>query len=129
MSKISIIFALSLSLVLSHDFSNFVEFNEKICDSLSQFDNHLRQQLNNISSDAKKIIDFVVNGTDKGVTYRELTQFVDQFGPRLTGTENLEKSIDYMVSLLNKEGHDKVYTEDVTVPKWVKMSKLHFPDH
>ena len=100
-------------------------FNEWMCYLMPDFSPELRQQIRSISSDAQKIIDFVVNGNDKGVTYRELSYFVDRFGSRLTGTRNLEDAIDYMVKLLNTEGHDKVYTEKANVPRWVRIDKPH----
>ena len=97
-----------------------IVFDERVCDLVPEFNEQLKQQIRNISSDAQKIIDFVVNGNDTGVTYRELSYFVDRFGSRLSGTRNLEDAIDYMVELLNTEGH-KVHTEDVIVPQWVRF--------
>ncbi|KAI5743603.1 hypothetical protein M8J77_020089 [Diaphorina citri] len=50
-------------------------------------------------------------------TYSTLANFVDKFGPRMTGSEALENSIDFMV----KESKDfglEVWTENVTAPKW-----------
>jgi carboxypeptidase Q len=100
--------------------TNGIVFDERVCDLVPEFNEQLRQQIRNISSDAQKIIDFVVNGEDRGVTYRELSYFVDRFGSRLSGSRNLEDAIDYMVQLLNTEGH-KVHTEEVAVPKWVRL--------
>jgi len=94
-------------------------FDERVCDFVPQFTDQIRNQIRNISTDVQKIIDFVVNGPDSGVTYNELSKFVDKFGPRLAGTQNLEDAIDYMVDLLDKEGHDNVHTEQAIVPQWV----------
>ena len=94
-------------------------FDGKICETIPQFNQKLKDQIRRLSSDAHKIIESVVNGSEKGVTYRELSRFVDKFGHRLTGTKALEESINYMVDVLKKETHDNVYTEDVTVPTWV----------
>ncbi|XP_054158520.1 carboxypeptidase Q-like [Oppia nitens] len=97
-------------------------FDPKICESLPEFNTKIRQQIANISADVQKIIDYVVNddGPDSGLTYKELEKFVDQFGSRFTGTANLESAIDYMVDRLKRERHDKVYTENVTVPVWIR---------
>lgn len=60
----------------------------------------------------------VLNGPLKGVAYRQLATFVDNFGPRFTGSEALENSIDYLVDFLNQSGLDNVHTENATVPIW-----------
>ncbi|XP_054158518.1 carboxypeptidase Q-like [Oppia nitens] len=95
-------------------------FDPIICESLPKFNTEIRQQIANISADIQKIIDYVVNGPDSGLTYKELALFVDQFGSRFTGTANLESAIDYMVDRLKRDKHDKVYTENVTVPVWIR---------
>ncbi|CAG2105142.1 unnamed protein product [Medioppia subpectinata] len=99
---------------------NCIEFDAKICDSLPQFDGRLRERIANISTDVQKIIDYVVNGADRGVTYNELAKFVDTFGSRLVGTKNLENAIDYMLDLLKTEGHDNVHGEPCAVPVWTR---------
>ncbi|CAG2177384.1 unnamed protein product, partial [Oppiella nova] len=88
------------------------------CDSVPEFTPELRQQIASLKGDVNKIINFVMNGGDSGVTYNELATFVDRFGPRHLGTRVLEDSIDYVVDLLNKEGHDGVRTESLPVPIW-----------
>ena len=109
-----------LSQVLSNQFTEKRDhFDEKVCENVTEFNDQLRQQLKSISTDAEKILDLVINGEDKGVTYRELAKFVDRFGPRLAGHPMLEHSIDYLVELLRKEQHETVYTEEVQVPRWV----------
>lgn len=50
-------------------------------------------------------------------TYSTLASFVDKFGPRMTGTEALENSIDYMVKE-SREFQLNVWTENITAPKW-----------
>lgn len=52
--------------------------------------------------------------------FERLTYLVDTFGPRLSGSENLEKSIDWIVEEMKKEGFDKVWTQPVKVPHWVR---------
>lgn len=64
------------------------------------------------------IISSLTNGKFKGGTYRELTDFVDKFGPRLSGTQNLEDSIDYMLQLLNEYDLENVHGEELQVPHW-----------
>uniref|UniRef100_V5I8M9 Carboxypeptidase Q n=1 Tax=Anoplophora glabripennis TaxID=217634 RepID=V5I8M9_ANOGL len=67
---------------------------------------------------ANTIINSLTNGKFKGGTYKELTDFVDKFGPRLSGTQNLEDSIDYMLDLLNQYELENVHGEELQVPHW-----------
>ncbi|CAG2114029.1 unnamed protein product [Medioppia subpectinata] len=78
----------------------------------------MREEIRNLSTDVNKIIDFVMTGADRGVTYDELALFIDKFGPRHLGTANLENSIDYMLDRLTREGHDIVGSEKLVVPIW-----------
>lgn len=87
-------------------------------------ENH-RNKIFDLKSDIEKIIDHVMR-TKPGQTYKDLTLFVDKFGARFTGTENLEKSIDYMLDLLKREGHDNVHGESVEVPRWVGSSRTRY---
>ncbi|XP_076465000.1 carboxypeptidase Q-like [Babylonia areolata] len=66
------------------------------------------------------IIDFTVNGKGQNQTYTRLAEFVDKFGSRLAGSQNLENAIDYMINILTKEGLDNVHGEAVTIPHWVR---------
>ena len=88
-----------------------------MCDPRFVF--HFKPQIAAIASDVHRIIEHVLSAKHSGETYEALSVFVDKFGPRFTGTQNLEHSIDYMLDLLRKEGHDNVRGENVTVPKWV----------
>lgn len=42
----------------------------------------------------------------------------DEFGARMTGSQNLEDAIDYMVDQMKNAGLDNVHTENATVPHW-----------
>ncbi len=50
-----------------------------------------------------------------------LAELCDNFGPRLSGSDNLEKAIDWIENKLRLEGYDSVWTEEVMVPKWVRI--------
>ena len=41
----------------------------------------------------------------------------------ITGTQNLENSIDYMLAQLNKDGLDNVHGEEVYVTRWVRNNE------
>ena len=91
---------------------------ESHCETDQLFTKQFLPQLTKLQPAINRIVDHVVHG-HPGETYRAVTSFVDFFGPRLTGTPNLERSIDHMLTLLRKEGHNNVHGENVTVPDWV----------
>ena len=95
-------------------------FTGQGCDSDHLFTSTYRSQIGAIAGDVHKIITHLVNATESGRTYQQLADFVDRFGSRLTGSENLEKSIDYVLDLLTAERHDNVHGEPVPVPKWTR---------
>ncbi|XP_063909154.1 carboxypeptidase Q-like [Zophobas morio] len=82
--------------------------------------NELKTEIASYSSTVEKIINAAVNGSFKGVTYQELTLFVDTFGNRIAGSQNLENAIDYMINKSIADGLDNVHGEDVQVPHWVR---------
>ena len=100
-------------------------FDSSICERVPYFNEYLKYEIRNKSQDVNRIIDFVLNGPDKGVTYNELGKFVDEFGSRLAGTKNLENAIDYMLKLLQIEKHDNVHGEKVQVPVWVNIININ----
>src|SRR6185436_7378202 len=52
--------------------------------------------------------------------WRRLAEVTDTFGPRFSGTEALERAIDWAVAEMKKDGLDNVHKEPVMVPKWVR---------
>jgi carboxypeptidase Q len=52
--------------------------------------------------------------------YDRLAYFVDTFGHRLSGSESLERSIDWMLEAMRADGLDNVRGEPVVVPHWVR---------
>ena len=52
--------------------------------------------------------------------FDRLSELVDRFPARISGSENLEKAIDWIVLEMKKDGFDAVYTQPVMVPKWVR---------
>lgn len=66
------------------------------------------------------IIDYVVSGPFKGRTYNELAKFVDTYGARISGSQVLEDSIDYMIQLTRVEEINDIVTEELEVPHWIR---------
>ncbi len=52
--------------------------------------------------------------------YDRLGYVVDTFGPRISGSENLEKAIDWIEAEMQSDGLQNVHTEGVMVPHWVR---------
>lgn len=65
-----------------------------------------------------KIAKEILNGSYTGDTWNSLSEFVDRFGPRFSGSKSLENSIDYMVDKLKEVGLENVHTENATIPRW-----------
>lgn len=84
----------------------------------------LIHEINGYQSTVQRIIDASTRGFFKGRTWRTLAKFVDKFGSRIAGSENLEHSIDYMVDLLKKSKLENVHTEPALVPKYSLLSIL-----
>lgn len=80
-----------------------------------------------ITTNIKRISEKISEST---FGWERLAILCDNFGPRFSGTENLNKAIDWIEKELRKDGFDSVWTEEVMVPKWVRISeecKLIYP--
>ncbi|RWS15007.1 transferrin receptor-like protein [Dinothrombium tinctorium] len=77
------------------------------------------EEISSKATIVNRIINVLTKGNEAGVTYNELEKFVDKFGPRMTGTETLENSIDYMLDLLRRNGLN-ARTEEVEAPFWIR---------
>jgi carboxypeptidase Q len=52
--------------------------------------------------------------------WHKLARLTDTFGHRLSGSESLERAIDWMLAEMRREGLDNVRGEPVMVPRWVR---------
>ncbi|XP_046574508.1 carboxypeptidase Q-like [Haliotis rubra] len=80
----------------------------------------VKDEIKSHRADAERIINLVVNGSAKGQTYNRLAEFVDTFGSRIAGSQNLENAIDYMMKKLNEDDLENVHGESAMVPHWVR---------
>lgn len=67
--------------------------------------------------DALKIMNAAMNDDE---AFKKLTYFVDKFGHRFSGTESLENSIDWILDKMKKQPFDRVTSQKVMVPQWVR---------
>ncbi len=52
--------------------------------------------------------------------HQRLAELCDTFGPRFSGTTNLEAAIDWALAKMKADGLENVHGEDVMVPHWVR---------
>ena len=52
--------------------------------------------------------------------YDRLGEMLDTFGPRFSGSTNLEKALEWIIDEMNNDGLDNVHGEEVMVPKGVR---------
>ena len=52
--------------------------------------------------------------------YRRLARLVDGFGHRLSGSESLERALDWIVDEMKRDGFENAHKEPVTVTRWVR---------
>src|SRR5690606_32618726 len=57
------------------------------------------------------------------VAYAIVEGLTTEIGPRLAASENDQKARDWMVARFKALGFDKVWTEPVSYPKWVRRSE------
>lgn len=77
--------------------------------------------LGEIAKKHKKNADLIINRSmADSQGYNRLGEMLDTFGPRLSGSTNLEKTLEWIKSEMKKDGLDNVRGEDVMVPKWVR---------
>jgi carboxypeptidase Q len=67
--------------------------------------------------DAQRLI---AAATTDQFAWDRLAELTDTFGARLTGSENLTRAIAWAAETMKKDGLDRVRTEKVMGPKWVR---------
>jgi len=58
--------------------------------------------------------------TNTDFAWQRLARLCDTFGPRFSGTTNLEAAIDWVLAQMKNDGLDNVHGEEVMVPHWVR---------
>ena len=52
--------------------------------------------------------------------YKRLEYLCDTYGPRLSGSKNLERSIEWILKKMKQDGLENVKGQRVKVPTWVR---------
>ena len=81
---------------------------------------HVKSEISKYQNAATDIIEYLTKGPGKHQVYDRLAKFVDTFGSRIAGSQNLENAIDYMLDELKSDGLDNVAGEEVSVIHWVR---------
>lgn len=66
---------------------------------------------------AQRLIDAALADS---AAYQRLTELTDGFGHRFSGSDNLERALDWIISEMEKDGLANVHGEPVLVPRWVR---------
>jgi hypothetical protein len=60
---------------------------------------------------------------ENGHAYKNLEYLCKQIGPRLSGSVNAQKSVDWTKKLMEDYGFDRVYLQELMVPVWERGAK------
>ncbi|MBM2817059.1 MAG: peptidase [Ignavibacteria bacterium] len=72
---------------------------------------------------AKKIYEAAMSDT---TAFERLAYMCDTYGPRISGSQNLENALDWAEKEMNTDGFDKVGTDETLVPRWVRGAESCF---
>ena len=76
---------------------------------------------NDIKNEYGDISKKVIRSLDiDSLAYNRLSYLCDMFGPRLSGSKNLEKAIDWIIKEMKNDGLSNVRGERVKVPTWIR---------
>ena len=59
----------------------------------------------------------------RGKSYEWLRYLTKQIGPRLSGSAGAQKAVDWTKQIMEQQGFDRVFLQDVMVPHWVRGAK------
>ena len=62
----------------------------------------------------------IAAATNSDFAWQRLARLCDTFGPRFSGTTNLEAAIDWILAEMKMDGLENVHGEEVSVPHWVR---------
>lgn len=84
-----------------------------LCTSLT-FSDNIKEKYMDVS------LRIISQALSDSTAYDRLAYLCDTFGPRLSGSKNLENSINWILMEMKKDGLDKVQGQRVRVPSWIR---------
>lgn len=90
-----------------------------ICILLINIDVVAQYSESEISSKYSVVADKILKETSKdSSSWDKMAYLCDSFGPRFSGSKNLENALDWIHSQMKKDGLENVRKEEVMVPHW-----------
>jgi len=80
-------------------------------------------QAQNTPTDSAVIRSLFSETLTNGKSYAWLRHLTKQIGPRLSGSSGAQKAVDWTRQTLEQQGFDRVFTQEVMVPHWVRGAK------
>lgn len=111
-------FSSTIGSVIDNNVDNYAD--EKYGRTSCNLPDNLVKEIAGYQPTVNKIINEILNGKFKGKTWESLAELTDNFGPRMSCTESLEKATDFVVASMKKNGLENVHTENATVPWWIR---------
>ena len=87
------------------------------CSTNGGYTNQLGEIAKKFEKNGNLIIDKAMSDSQG---YDRLGEMLDTFGPRFSGSTNLEKSLEWIIDEMKKDGLENVHGEEVMVPKWIR---------
>lgn len=75
------------------------------------------------SNDEVKLREIYTSALTNSKCYSWLDDLSNKIGPRLSGSANAQKAVDYTKAQMETMGFDRVFLQEVMVPKWVRGEK------
>ncbi|GAB3986393.1 M28 family peptidase [Spirosoma daeguense] len=75
------------------------------------------------TSDSLTIRKIYDEALSNGKSYEWLRYLTKKIGPRLSGSAGAQKAVDWTKQLMEQQGFDRVFLQDVMVPHWVRGAK------
>jgi len=74
-----------------------------------------------LAADYREVADRLIDtALADSFAFERLTEMVDRFGHRFSGSENLEMALDWILAEMEEDGLENVRAEHVPVPHWVR---------
>ncbi len=81
----------------------------------------LHGQVPNIEDHYRDVADRIIDAAlADSSAYERLAELVDRFGHRLSGSESLERALDWILDEMERDGLENVRGEPVMVPRWMR---------
>lgn len=91
-----------------------------VCSTLSA-QNRRPPTPNPIQREYQQAADRIITAaTADSAAWNKLAELTDRFGHRLSGSDALERAIDWMIQRMTSEGLENVRGEPVMVPRWIR---------